>query len=148
MTTKPSTQKNVERHNRLWEVYLSLLLLVVGIGIVAYAFMATPTSPATTTNPNSLKALPPQLRSLIYSLRVQNILRHIRPEPIAPDPALPSVMNYIYAHESVPPTFDPVAQSTLAYIQAHEAAQPTIAVPLDPNARSVYEYLRAHGELP
>lgn len=138
MSTRPSTHQNAERHNQLWEVRLSLLISIIGISIAAYAFMATPTDPVTTTNSTSLRSLPQQLRNLGYSLRVQNLLRYLRPEPITPDPALPSVMNYIRVHEAVRPTFDP----------ADDSARSNPALPLDPNARSVYDYLRAHGQLP
>ena len=72
-----------------------------------------------------------------------------RPAPAVraalPDPAAPSVMRYIQAHErlNTPAAVDPAAPAALGYIQAHERLNTPAAV--DPAAPSVMRYIQAHG---
>jgi len=171
MTTKQATQHNA----RLWGISLGLLL--VAVGIAAYALMATPLVSTPATGQAGSTYLPPLLRSLMHTLRAHSVVRFVWPEPAAldpaqqgvmeylrvhsivrpasaqtaaHDPAAASVLNYVQAHERAQPALavDPAAQGVLNYIRAHEVARPSQIVPLDPNARSVFDYLRAHGQWP
>lgn len=135
MTPKPSTPNHIERQSRRWEVSLSLVLITLSLAISAV--MMTLSFPVTTTQPTSSASFPAQLRGAVHRLRVENLIRYLWPKPIAPDPALPSIMNYIRVHEALEATFYPTAPITAEDTQVY-----------DPNVWSVYAYLRAHGQLP
>lgn len=146
MTPKPSAPNNVERHNKRWEVSLSLVLIALSltIGVV----MMTVIIPATTTQSAYSIPFPAQLRNVVYRLSIENLMQSLWPEPIAPDPALPSIMNYIRVHEALQPAFSPTALEIPEDARAFDLARLNSARPSDPNAWSVYAYLRAHGQLP
>lgn len=104
-------------HSRMW-VFLSLLALALVAGL---------------------------LLSLIPSL-VQAPAQVAIAPPAAADPAAPSVLSYIQAHERMlarPVAADAATDGTLGYIQAHErlAARPAP----DAATQGVLNYLRAHG---
>mgnify|MGYP007071087370 CR=1 FL=1 len=89
-----------------------------------------------------LSALPdPAAPSMMRYIQAHEALS----APAAIDPAVSATQSYIRAHEvlSAPAAIDPAASATQSYIQAHEALNAPAAI--DPATQSVLDYLRVHA---
>src|SRR3989304_2520686 len=114
MTTKQAAQHNA----RFWGISLGLLL--VAVGLAAYAFVATPAVSTPATGQAGSMSPPPPPGGARFG----------GPDPAALDPAQQGVMEYLRVHNAVRPASaqaaarDPAAPSALGYVRAHDLTPP------------------------
>lgn len=119
------------------------LFLVAGL-VIAIVVLSWPMQTATVAPGAGLPMMDAaSADSVLNYIRVHEL---VKPVTVV-DPAAQSTLNYIRAHEAVRAiaAADPADQSVMNYVQAHESLLPDAVVPLDPNTRAVFDYLRAHG---
>jgi hypothetical protein len=116
--------------------------IVVAVAILVLVAVGVAYWQASRRTPAVLVALPdPAAPSVMRYIQAHEALN----APAAVAPALPATQNYIRAHEAlnaaaVPP--DAATQGILGYIRAHSTSS---VAPIDPATQSVLDYLRMHA---